>query len=184
MVKVLVDAAFAAVGNGRQLVGELRAIRASWHDRVGARRDSPTWQVADLLLRRPVVNAPLIAAETRVRLNNVYRALQPLLEAGVLHEQTSRRRDRVALRRGPAGSGCLRRLAGGPQDAGLIGSRKILPQGRRAPDPPADHATCVVRRARLDGIRPTPAKRVLNERGAVEQHLVARGDGGARCRRA
>lgn len=95
MVEVLVEAAFVAVTNGRQLVTELRDLRSRWQDRVAARRDAATWRVADLLLRRPVVNAPLVAAEAGVHLNNVYRALQPLLEASVLREQSSRRRDRI-----------------------------------------------------------------------------------------
>ncbi len=47
------DASYAAVSNGRQLVGDLRAIRASWNDRVRARRDAAVWRVADLLCAIP-----------------------------------------------------------------------------------------------------------------------------------
>lgn len=43
--------AFAAVANGRELVGDLRAIRRGWDDRVTARRGATTWRVADLLVR-------------------------------------------------------------------------------------------------------------------------------------
>ena len=45
-----VDGCFAAVTNGRALIGDLRAIRASWDDRMNARCGADTWRIADLLL--------------------------------------------------------------------------------------------------------------------------------------
>ena len=76
--------AFAAVNNGRQLVADLRAVRASWNDRVRARRDAATWKVADLLLRHPVVNVGLISEELALAPQNVYRTIAPLVDAGIL----------------------------------------------------------------------------------------------------
>ena len=52
-----------AIANGRQLVSELREIRENWNDVISARSDSAVWKVADLLTRRPVVNAALLAQE-------------------------------------------------------------------------------------------------------------------------
>jgi Fic family protein len=51
-----------AIDNGRLLVTELRDIRRRWSDEITARSDSAVWKVADLLTRRPVVNAALLAA--------------------------------------------------------------------------------------------------------------------------
>jgi len=88
------DASYAAVSNGRQLVGDLRAIRASWDDRVRARRGAAVWRVADLLLRHPVINVGLVSDELGVAPQNVYRSLAPLVEADVL-VSTGRQRGRV-----------------------------------------------------------------------------------------
>ncbi len=88
-------ASFAAIDNGRRLIGELQDIRAAWTDRVRARSDSNTWRVAELMLRFPVINASLVARELDVQLPNVYRQIQPLVDAGVLTEFTDRKRDRA-----------------------------------------------------------------------------------------
>ena len=88
-------AAFAAVTNGRQLVDDLRAIRAGWNDRIVARRDSGTWKIADLLLRHPVVNAALLANELGIAPQNTYRSLARLVEAEVVVEFTDRKRNQL-----------------------------------------------------------------------------------------
>jgi len=85
------DAAFAAVANGRVLVGDLRSVRSEWRQRIKARRGAASWRVADLLLRQPVVNVGVVAQECGVAPQNVYRALEPLLEAEVLVTSGARR---------------------------------------------------------------------------------------------
>ncbi|MDQ7908953.1 helix-turn-helix domain-containing protein [Phytohabitans sp. ZYX-F-186] len=89
------NASFLAIANGRRLVIELREIRNGWRGRVSARRDSRVWQVVDLLMRHPVVNAGLLAGELGVADRNVYRYIEPLERAGVLTEFTDRRRHRA-----------------------------------------------------------------------------------------
>lgn len=89
------SAVFAALDNGRHLVSALRDLRESWDDRVQARSDSAAWRVADFLLRRPVVNAALIADELGIDRPNVYRQIAPLEDAGVLVEFTDQKRNRV-----------------------------------------------------------------------------------------
>jgi Fic family protein len=89
------EASFAAVANGRHLVGDLRAIRQDWHHRITARSDSATWRVADLLLRYPVINSALLARELGITANNAPRYIQPLEKAHVLVEFTDRRRNRA-----------------------------------------------------------------------------------------
>jgi len=78
------DAAFIATATGRTLVSDFREVRREWQSRVIARRDGATWRVADLLLREPVINASLVTAELQIAPQDVYRTLDPLLEAGVL----------------------------------------------------------------------------------------------------
>lgn len=95
IVEQFARAAFAAIANGRRLVDDLHAIRRSWDERVRVRRGATTWGVADLLLRHPVVNAALVAAEMGIAPQNTYRSLHPLVEAGVLVEFTDRRRNQL-----------------------------------------------------------------------------------------
>ncbi len=88
------DASYSAVNNGRTLVSDLRAIRAEWEDRIRARRDAASWRVADLLLRHPVINVGLVSHEIGILPQHVYRAVAPLIDAGIL-TPSSRQRDRV-----------------------------------------------------------------------------------------
>ncbi|NUS43375.1 MAG: Fic family protein [Mycobacteriaceae bacterium] len=86
LVEKVAHAAFSAIGNGRQLVADLREVRAAWRDRVPTRRGATTWLVADLLLRRPVIDSPLVQRELEVSAMTANRAIAPLVEAGVLTE--------------------------------------------------------------------------------------------------
>ena len=95
IIEQIASAGFAAVTNGRQLVADLRDIRASWNDRIRVRRKARAWRIADLLISQPVINAHVAAAATGVTASNVYAALAPLIEAGVLVESTDRQRGRI-----------------------------------------------------------------------------------------
>jgi Fic family protein len=95
IVESFAEASVLAVANGRELVGELREIRASWNGVITARSDSAVWKVADLLIRRPAVNAVLLAQELGIESTNAHRYLNPLTTAGILVEATSGPRNRV-----------------------------------------------------------------------------------------
>lgn len=95
IVEKLAQASLAATTNGRQLVAELRTIRASWDDRIRARRGSGVWRLADVLVRQPVVDAATVAAEIGVTAQNAQRAIAPLAEAGILTEFTGFARNRM-----------------------------------------------------------------------------------------
>jgi Fic family protein len=95
IVEKLAEASFAAVANGRQLIQELRGIREDWSQKIRARRDASAWRLADVLIRQPVVDAPTVAAELDTSTKNVLRAVDPLVEAGVLTEFTGFTRNRM-----------------------------------------------------------------------------------------
>ena len=95
IVEKLANASFAAAANGRQLVLALRAIRRSWDDKIRARRGATVWQLADVLLRQPVVDTPIVARELGVTTQNALRAITPLAEADVLEEFTGFARNRM-----------------------------------------------------------------------------------------
>jgi len=96
IVERFAEASLRATVNGRQLVTDLRTIRASWNDRITARADSGAWKVADLLTSRPVINAALLVDKGIVaQTAHAQRVLTPLVEAGVIIETTAGRRNRV-----------------------------------------------------------------------------------------
>jgi Fic family protein len=94
IVERLSNATFAAVNNGRALVAELHEVRNSWNDRVKARSDAAVWRVADLLLSQPVVDSPLVQRELPVTGPAALRAVDQLVEAGVLTKVSGRQRYR------------------------------------------------------------------------------------------
>jgi len=95
IVEKLAQASFAATTNGRRLVVELRSIRASWNDKIHARRGSGALRLADVLVRQPVVDAATVATELGVTAQNAQRAIAPLTEAGILVEFTGFARNRM-----------------------------------------------------------------------------------------
>ncbi|MCV7150222.1 Fic family protein [Mycolicibacterium pyrenivorans] len=95
IVRRVSEAAVAAVFNGRELVSELHAVRTEWNDKITARRDSAVWQIADLLLRRPVVNTALLTEELGIESKHARRYLEPLSGAGIIIETSSGPRSRV-----------------------------------------------------------------------------------------
>lgn len=95
IVSQFAEAAFKAVANGRLLVDELRQIREHWQQVIKARRDSAVWRLADLLLRRPVVNARVVAEELGLEVGNVHRYIKPLLDTRILVQSLDVKRNQV-----------------------------------------------------------------------------------------
>ena len=88
IVMAFAEAALRAVGNTRALVTEMDNIRASWDDRLTARRSSNAWKLLDVLMRRPVLDSATAAAELGVQQPNVYPPLKALVEAGILKSKS------------------------------------------------------------------------------------------------
>lgn len=95
IVRLMAQASFGAIANGRHLVRDLRRIRDSWAEVVTARRDSAVWRVIDLLLRQPVVDSETLRRELGITVGNVSRYLRPLEDAGIVVESTGAKRDRI-----------------------------------------------------------------------------------------
>lgn len=95
IVERLSEASMLAVVNGRQLVADLQTIRAQWAAKITARRSSAVHRVADLLIKRPVVNAQLVSDQLGIAISNVYRYVDPLVEAGIITPFTDQARNRA-----------------------------------------------------------------------------------------
>ena len=91
----LAEASFEATANGRRLVRDLNAVRAGWNEVIKARRGAGAWQLADLLLRQPVVDAATVAAELGLAPQNTQRVIAALADSGVLTEFTGFKRNRM-----------------------------------------------------------------------------------------
>ena len=53
IVKVMAEATFPAIGNGRHLAADLKAARTRWSDLITARRGAAAHRLADLLIQHP-----------------------------------------------------------------------------------------------------------------------------------
>lgn len=95
IVRLIAEASFTAIGNGRQLVADLRRVRERWNHVIRSRQDAAAWALADLLLRQPVVDADLVQRTLGVTSANAHRAIRQLAEAHVISEFSGRRRDRM-----------------------------------------------------------------------------------------
>ncbi|WP_370865063.1 Fic family protein [Nocardioides agariphilus] len=82
-------AAFAAVSNGQQLAGELKAFHDAWAVSLRARKDAVAWRVLPFLLRQPSVTSKLVQETMNVTQPAADNALRQLQEAGALSRPTT-----------------------------------------------------------------------------------------------
>lgn len=94
IVERFAEASFDSIVNGRQLVGELRAVRATWSDEITSRRQAIVWRALDLVLQHPVLDNALVQRELDVSAMGAEAALAELIEIGALAEITGGRRNR------------------------------------------------------------------------------------------
>lgn len=94
IIEAFATASFRAISNGEVLVNELRDLRSSWTKTVTARTDSAVWDIADLLLKQPIIDGALASAEIGIAPNNALRSIDRLVASGVLTEITSYGRQR------------------------------------------------------------------------------------------
>jgi Fic family protein len=94
IVERFAEASFDSVVNGRQLVGELRAIRAAWSDAITSRRQATVWRTLDVVVQHPVLDNALVQRELGVSVMGADAAITELVGIGALEEITGGRRNR------------------------------------------------------------------------------------------
>ena len=97
IIRSIAEASFAAVHNGRILVDDLETVQLDWRDRVKARRDSAAHRLVGILLRQPVIDTAAAANQLGISAVNAQVAINRLVDAGVLIQISSGRRNRIWL---------------------------------------------------------------------------------------
>lgn len=87
-----------AVVNGRQLVRDIGSIETEWKDKMlGLRSDAAARRVSALAISHPVLNSDVVGRELSVAPPTAFRALDALVERGVLKAANSQQRNRIWL---------------------------------------------------------------------------------------
>ena len=94
IVEAFTEAAFAAVGNGRELVADLTAVSARWHAVTSARSGSAGRRLLDVLQRQPVINTAAAAAALGIAAVNAQAGIDRLVSDGLLRQIGSASRNR------------------------------------------------------------------------------------------
>lgn len=98
IVAAFARAAGYAVINGRQLVRDIRGVQGDWEDKMrGLRSDAAARRVAVLAIAHPALNYEIVARELAIAPTTALRALEALVERGVLRPANSQRRNRIWL---------------------------------------------------------------------------------------
>lgn len=84
IVRLTAEASIRAVVNGRALGQDIDATGARWRGEISARRDAAVWRLADLALRHPVLDSPLVQRELGIAPHNANLAIAQLEEIGAL----------------------------------------------------------------------------------------------------
>jgi Fic family protein len=95
IVRLTAEASFSSIANGRTLVSDLRSIREGWGDRVQARSDAAAWKVADMLIAQPIIDSLAVQELLGIPAMSANRAIERLVDDGVVKEVTGRYRDRI-----------------------------------------------------------------------------------------
>ncbi|WP_050993013.1 Fic family protein [Salinibacterium sp. PAMC 21357] len=94
IVETMCEAAFAAINYGRLLERQIVDIAALWDHAIQARSDSSVHRVKNLLLRQPVITVAIVARELGVSESAADTSIAKLVEAGILLQSTTGRRNR------------------------------------------------------------------------------------------
>jgi Fic family protein len=98
IIAAFARAAGYAVVNGRQLVRDIASIEAEWEEKMlGLRSDATARRVAMLAIAHPVLNYETVTRELAIVPTTAFRALESLVDRGVLRPANSGRRNRIWL---------------------------------------------------------------------------------------
>lgn len=79
----------------QESVAELAGLSEQWQEEINPRKGSTVSALLPLLVATPVVDADLVAKLTDAHVDSAYGAIGQLEEAGILHEITGRKRERI-----------------------------------------------------------------------------------------
>lgn len=98
IVAAFAGAANYAVVNGRQLMRDITTIEEDWKAALhGIRSDAAARRVSELAIAHPVLNYDLVVRELAVSPATAFRALETLVDRGVLKAANSQKRNRIWL---------------------------------------------------------------------------------------
>jgi Fic family protein len=95
IVECFAEASFIAVRNGRQLVTDLREIRAGWHERLDRRSQASVWKVLPIIMRQPVISSQYLQTELDVSAPAADSAIADLVELDIVRQIGNGKRNRV-----------------------------------------------------------------------------------------
>ena len=95
IVECFVAASFEAVRNGRELVADLRQIRAGWQERLDRRSQASVWKVLVVIMRQPVISSQYLQSELGVSAPTADSAIADLVELGIVRQIGNGKRNRV-----------------------------------------------------------------------------------------
>lgn len=95
IIKVLAKAALLAVQNGRALASEIESVGMEWQVRLHSRAGSGARKLLDVLLGQPIMTSRRAIEVLGTTPANAQFAIDKLVEAGILVQQGSARRNRV-----------------------------------------------------------------------------------------
>lgn len=95
IVKVLSDAALSAIENGRLLTADLEQIRMDWQQIAVGRAGSAARELLDILLAQPLITSTRAIEMLGRTAVNTQRAIDSLVEAGVLTQVGQTKRNRI-----------------------------------------------------------------------------------------
>lgn len=86
------EAAFAAIGNGRQLAADLLDVHARWSEAITARRTAAVWRLLPQLLSQPAVTSTRVRQLTGLSQPAADSVIDQLRRTGVLSKAAGSRR--------------------------------------------------------------------------------------------
>ncbi len=94
IVRHLAEASFEAIDNGRHVVADIRNVCGGCNYMITARWDAKAWPLSELLLRQPAIDSTVVQEELGIRQQVADRAIETLVEAGVLTKVSGNHRSR------------------------------------------------------------------------------------------
>lgn len=95
IISVFANAALLAVQNGRQLAGELEAVRMRWQSMVTSRKDAGAKLLLDALLAQPLITSKRAVEILQRTPANAQLAIDKLVEVGILSQLGTSKRNRI-----------------------------------------------------------------------------------------